>query len=77
MAIYGDHLVNSVEPFVMHYFDQILASVRAPVTHDYQIVQFTTVPGQIDEVGMYVISRDGNDTSRRKISSSLCAKLRT
>ena len=46
------------------------------MTHDYQIVQFTTVPGQIDEVGMYVISRDGNDTSRRKISSSLCAKLR-
>ena len=23
MAIYGDHLVNSVEPFVTRYFDQI------------------------------------------------------
>ena len=73
---YSDHLVNSIEPFVMYYFDQILASVRAPVTCDYQIVQFATVPGQIDEVDMYVISRDGNDTARRKISSSLYAKLR-
>ena len=73
---YSDHLVNSIEPFVMHYFDPILASVRAPVTHDYQIVQFATVPGQIDEVDTYVTSRDGNNTARRRISSSLCAKLR-
>ena len=45
MAIYGDHLVNSVEPFVTRYFDQISASVRAPVTHDYRKVLFATVFG--------------------------------
>ena len=34
------------------------------------------IPGQVDKVGMHIISRNGNDTTRRKVSSSLCAKLR-